>query len=356
MLQNLEKTLNWAKKNNTIVAALSVSSHLTARAAITAAEKVGVPVILQYNQSILEGCVSLEEIAPVLYSLATQTSIPVTLHLNHGRTMDEIETALKFGFNSIMFDGTLLSFDETIFWAKKIRNLTRAYGASLEIAFGEDRNRPYEVPENWNEYGNTMAGHNYSKKTELLRKMAKYSSLAWKKFYDEGGLDKDKKNFTCVVPSVFDESLAFDDDNNKLGREMLELGLRRIQSCFEAIDVEAAKELMRETEADVLYCNQNSKVEDLTKAGIVLAMHETPEIKYEDLLKYRKQGILKLNYSRPVAAYVGKKAFSWMQAMEKNACLEDMTANELLYIIRQGFQEHYKSLLTLIKRLSDEPL
>lgn len=106
-----------------------------ARAFTLAAEAEGLPVILQAGP----GCrahTPMPVLGAMFRHLADSVSVPVVLHLDHGRSMDEVREALDQGFTSVMFDGSHLPLDENIARTAEIAALAHAHGVSCEGEIG----------------------------------------------------------------------------------------------------------------------------------------------------------------------------------------------------------------------------
>jgi fructose-bisphosphate aldolase class II len=68
--------------------------------------------------------------------LADAVSVPVVLHLDHGRSVDEVRAAIAEGFTSVMFDGSHLALDDNIRQTAEIAALAQAAGISCEGEIG----------------------------------------------------------------------------------------------------------------------------------------------------------------------------------------------------------------------------
>jgi len=82
------------------------------------------------------GYIGLEACADLARSFAARSSVPVILHLDHGREEREIEAALKLGFKSVMFDGSAYLLDENVRKTKEMAALAHAHGATIEGELG----------------------------------------------------------------------------------------------------------------------------------------------------------------------------------------------------------------------------
>jgi fructose-bisphosphate aldolase class II len=68
--------------------------------------------------------------------LADSVSVPVVLHLDHGRSLDEVRAAIAEGFTSVMFDGSALPLDENIRQTAQVAAFAHANGVSCEGEIG----------------------------------------------------------------------------------------------------------------------------------------------------------------------------------------------------------------------------
>lgn len=131
----LAKVLQPALRQGYAVAGFVCLGWEDARAFTEAAEAEGAAVILQAGP----GCrahTPLPVLGAMFRHLADSVSVPVVLHLDHGRSMDEARAALDEGFTSVMFDGSHLPLDENIQRTAEIAELAHSLGASCEGEVG----------------------------------------------------------------------------------------------------------------------------------------------------------------------------------------------------------------------------
>jgi fructose-bisphosphate aldolase class II len=64
--------------------------------------------------------------------MARDLPIPTTLHLDHCPERQVIEDCLAAGWNSVLFDGSKLSYEENLKQTKEVVALARGYGAAVE--------------------------------------------------------------------------------------------------------------------------------------------------------------------------------------------------------------------------------
>lgn len=135
MLVNMRDLLSDAQKGNYAVGSFSVANMEMVLGVIKAAEELNAPIILQIAEIRLKQS-PLEIIGPLMVAAAKNAKVPVAVHFDHGKTIEKITQALEIGFTSVMFDGSHLPLDENIEFTKKIIEIARKYGASVEAEIG----------------------------------------------------------------------------------------------------------------------------------------------------------------------------------------------------------------------------
>lgn len=131
----LADVLQPALRQGHAVAGLVCLGWEDARAYVRAAELEGSPVILQAGPGA-RAHTPLPVLGAMFRHLADSVSIPVVLHLDHGRSLDEARTAIDQGFTSVMFDGSDLPLAENIRLTREIARLAHDKGVSCEGEIG----------------------------------------------------------------------------------------------------------------------------------------------------------------------------------------------------------------------------
>ena len=111
--------------------------HLeTAEAVIAAAEATGLPVVLQISENCVAFHGGLAPFASAVRALADASPAKMALHLDHAESVALIHEAIDLGFNSVMFDGSLLPDDENVAQTAAIVSLAHANGVAVEAELG----------------------------------------------------------------------------------------------------------------------------------------------------------------------------------------------------------------------------
>ena len=126
-----------AKKSKTAIGAFNVILLEHAEALVAGAEMAKLPVILQISENCVNYHKALKPISVATIAIAETASVPVSVHLDHAENEDLVKQALDLGYDSIMFDGSKLSYSDNIAASARIAELCKQYGATLEVEIGE---------------------------------------------------------------------------------------------------------------------------------------------------------------------------------------------------------------------------
>lgn len=144
MLINLKEILAIAEEKKCAIGAFNTPNLEALIAVISAAEEGGDPVIINHAQ-VHEGFAPLDIIGPIMVEAAKRAKVPVCVNLDHGEDLEYIERALKIGFTSVMFDGSVLSYEDNVAATKKAVAMAAKYGASVEGEVGVMTRREGDV-------------------------------------------------------------------------------------------------------------------------------------------------------------------------------------------------------------------
>lgn len=134
-LVTMNEILPAARREHRAVGAFNIANYETARAVLQAAEAEAQPVIIQLYMRLFESTKAYD-LAGMLIRLAERANVPVALHLDHGDTLKQVENALKWGYTSVMYDGSRLPFDENVANTRVAVEMARKAGASSEAEIG----------------------------------------------------------------------------------------------------------------------------------------------------------------------------------------------------------------------------
>ena len=134
-IAKLTDVLQPAMEQGYAVAGLVTLGWEDMRAYVRAAEEEDVAIILQAGPSC-RSHTPLPVLGKMFNHLASEASVPVVAHLDHGYTEDECKEAIECGFTSVMFDGSRLSLLENIDRTARIAELAHEADISCEGEIG----------------------------------------------------------------------------------------------------------------------------------------------------------------------------------------------------------------------------
>jgi len=120
-----------AQKHGYAVGAFNVFNIETLSAVVEVAEELKSPVIIGVPERLFK-FVDVEILSAAMVKAAHKALVPVALHLDHGFSYEGIMKALRWGFTSIMYDGSMLPFDDNVRKTREIRRMAQALGVTVE--------------------------------------------------------------------------------------------------------------------------------------------------------------------------------------------------------------------------------
>ena len=134
MLMNNKDLLAVANANNFAVPAFNVSDYAMLNGIFEVSEEKDAPVIVAIHPDELSHIGV--DMLPAIISRAHRSSVPVSIHLDHGATYEQVLTAIQSGFTSVMIDGSMLPFDENVAITRRVVEAAHAVGLSVEGELG----------------------------------------------------------------------------------------------------------------------------------------------------------------------------------------------------------------------------
>lgn len=135
-LVSVHYLLEKAEEGNYAVGAFNCNNMEIVQAIVQAAEEEKSPVIIQASQGAIKYA-GLNYIVKLVEIAAENASIPVALHLDHGTSFEQVVKCIRYGFTSVMYDGSQLPLEENIAMTKKVIDMSRPIGVSVEAELGK---------------------------------------------------------------------------------------------------------------------------------------------------------------------------------------------------------------------------
>lgn len=133
----LHPVLAEARARGRAVAAFNVIQIEHAEAYAAAAERVGLPVIMQISQNCVRYHRGLRAIAAATLAIADDCTQPVVVHLDHVEDAELVDEAIALGLTSVMYDGSRLPDDVNRATTRRVVDRCHAVGISVEAELGE---------------------------------------------------------------------------------------------------------------------------------------------------------------------------------------------------------------------------
>lgn len=134
MLLNMKDLLAVARAHRFAVPAFNISSNMLLTGVMQTAEAVQAPVIIAIHPDELS-FVGVGFVKMALHE-ASEASVPVCVHLDHGSSMEQIMTAIRAGFTSVMMDKSMLPLEDNIAACQEVTALAHSVNVSVEGELG----------------------------------------------------------------------------------------------------------------------------------------------------------------------------------------------------------------------------
>ncbi len=135
---SMKEMLAAAKDGQYAVGAFNMNSFQWVEAILEAAEEEQSPVIVASSDRLVDDLGGFKTIASMVNRIVEEKNItvPVSLHLDHGKSVERCKEAIDAGYTSVMIDGSHLPIDENIKMTKEVTDYARLHGVSVEAEVG----------------------------------------------------------------------------------------------------------------------------------------------------------------------------------------------------------------------------
>ncbi|KAB2952109.1 tagatose-bisphosphate aldolase subunit GatY [Heliorestis acidaminivorans] len=135
MLISTKEMLLTAQKKGYAVPAFNIHNLETALAVAQAAEEMKSPLILAATPGTLRFNGS-PYISAIIKEMSQHFMIPLTFHLDHHESFEDIKDSVDLGCRSVMIDASHLSFEENIAKVQQVVQYVHALGGTVEAELG----------------------------------------------------------------------------------------------------------------------------------------------------------------------------------------------------------------------------
>ncbi|MBT8171813.1 class II fructose-bisphosphate aldolase, partial [Candidatus Bathyarchaeota archaeon] len=132
-----KEVLSAASIGGYAVGAFNINNMEILQAIIESAVEERSPIIVSSSPSAIKYA-GLEYLTYMVKVAAKNNpSIPMTLHLDHGKDVETAKMCIDGGFTSVMIDGSHLDFEGNITITKQVVKLANLKGVSVEAELGK---------------------------------------------------------------------------------------------------------------------------------------------------------------------------------------------------------------------------
>lgn len=133
----ITELLSEARSQRIGLGAMNVVLLEHAEAIVAGAEQAGRPVVLQISQNAVAYHGSLAPLARATLQLASQCSVPLSVHLDHATDVSLVKEAVGLGIRSVMFDASTLPHADNVAATAEVVRWCHERGAAVEAALGQ---------------------------------------------------------------------------------------------------------------------------------------------------------------------------------------------------------------------------
>ena len=134
MLVTGSTLLDVADQHNFAVPAFNVSDYAMFNALVEACESTRSPMFVAIHPDELSHIGV--DLMPAILAHSRNSTVPIAVHLDHGGNFQQIQTAIRAGFTSVMIDGSALPFEENVAVTAKAAEAAHSVGLSVEGELG----------------------------------------------------------------------------------------------------------------------------------------------------------------------------------------------------------------------------
>jgi fructose-bisphosphate aldolase class II len=134
MLTTGKVILDVANEHSFAVPAFNISDWAMFQGIVEISEETNAPLLVAIHPDEVRH-IGREMISGII-ERAHRSTVPIAIHWDHGATYEQILEAIRFGFTSVMIDGSLLPFEENVAISRKVTESAHALGISVEAELG----------------------------------------------------------------------------------------------------------------------------------------------------------------------------------------------------------------------------
>ncbi len=135
MLVNTKEMLNAANNSNYALPSPDFINQDMIRGYIEVAEELKQPALISISEGLSQ-YMSLEDAFAIAKYYADKATVPVAIHLDHGKHVEFVKKAVDIGFTSVMIDASADSFTENVRKTKEVVEYAHKFNVTVEAEIG----------------------------------------------------------------------------------------------------------------------------------------------------------------------------------------------------------------------------
>lgn len=138
MIVNAKEMLNKAREGKYAVAHFNINNLEWAKFILEECNRLNSPVILGVSEGAIKYMGGYNVVSSLVKSLYIDLNIniPVSLHLDHGSSVESCKKAIDSGFTSVMIDASKYSIEQNIDMTRQVVEYAKRFNVSVEAEIG----------------------------------------------------------------------------------------------------------------------------------------------------------------------------------------------------------------------------
>lgn len=132
----LKELVQYSRTNHVGIGMFNIVNLEFAAAIFEAVQETGIPAMFGMPERFIMNYYDVNVMTKACKEMLQNAETPLAIHLDHGKHFEGVMAALRAGFSSVMFDGSLLSYEENVRQTAEIVKIAHAMGVSVEGELG----------------------------------------------------------------------------------------------------------------------------------------------------------------------------------------------------------------------------
>lgn len=131
-MKKLRNLLQETERRRIAIGHFNVSNLEQLQAVVSAAQKLGAPVIVGVSEGE-RNFIGLGQIVALVNSYKKSSKAPIFLNADHTHSLEKVKEAAEAGFDSIVFDASNLSFEENLSQTREAVKVAKAVNKIISV-------------------------------------------------------------------------------------------------------------------------------------------------------------------------------------------------------------------------------